>query len=423
MSKSPWLSIATATIVAAAVTTSCDKIPIDPGSATKAVAGCPDVSSVQAIMSVDWAAEFGLEASMGAQVQAGLAAAVELEGFADKLDAELEVACGGLATDLGASGEWADGPSACKAAASAMADVRGKLGGGVKIALAVEPPRCAASLDAMAQCVAECDASVDPGSVEVECEPGKLSGSCDAECSGSCTVDAGAKCEGTCKGSCDASFSGTCGGECSGKCDGKRVDGVACAGKCEGKCSAQAEGSCGGSCSGTCELKAAGKCEGTCTGSCSAQMKAPKCEGKVEPPKASAECNAQCETKVSANLECTPAKVAVVIDGAADAALAAKYKTALQTHLPAILKVAIGMKDQALSVAGNVKDVAGGVQASIKALKGSPQVGARLTACVAAPFKAAFDAAASIKANVDVSVEVKASASVSGSAGGSASAG
>jgi hypothetical protein len=422
--KLPWLPLAGgALLAAAALTTSCDKIPVDPGSVAGAAAGCPDVSSVQAIASVDWAAEFGLEAQMGAQIKGGLSAALELQAFAGKLDAELKTACSGLATDLGASGEFADGPAACKAAASAMGELRGQLGASAKIALAIEPPRCSASMDVMADCVAECDANVEPGSVEAKCEEGKLAGQCDAECSGSCSMEAGAKCEGTCHGSCDASFSGTCGGQCTGKCDGKKANGAACAGKCEGTCSAQAEGSCGGKCSGECELKAAAKCEGTCTGGCSVEMKAPKCEGKVEPPKASAECNAQCEARVSGQLECRPAKVALVIEGAANAEAAAKYKAALETHLPAILKVAIGMKDQALSVAANVKDVAGGVQASIKALKASPQVGARLTACVAAPFKAAFDAAASIKANVDVSVEVKASAEVSGSAGGSASAG
>lgn len=424
MTRSPLFGVGFgALVLLGAALTSCDQLPVDPSAATKAIAGCPDLSSVQAIAQVDWAAEFGLDAAMGGQLKAGLQAALELDAFAGKLDGELKAACGGLATDLGATGEFADGPAACKAAIGAMGDIKAKLGASAKLAVAIEPPRCSASLDAMANCVAECDASVEPGSVKVECEPGKLAGTCDAECSGTCSMEAGAKCEGTCEGSCDASFSGSCGGECNGKCDGKKVKGAACAGTCEGSCTAQASGSCGGSCEGSCEMKAAAKCEGTCTGSCSVEMKAPRCEGKVEPPKASAECNAQCETKVSADLQCTPAKVVVRIDGAADAAVAAKYKAALETHLPAVIKIAVGMKDQALSVAGNVKDVVGGVQASIKTLKSSPQVGARLTACVAAPFKAAIDGAASIKANVDVSVEVKASASASGSAGGSASAG
>ena len=86
-----------------------------------------------------------------------------------------------------------------------------------------------------------------------------------------------------------------------------------------------------------------------------------------------------------------------------------------------MLKIAIGMKDQAVSVAGNVKAVVEGAQKVVVSLKSDPKIGARLTACVAAPFKAAIDAAASIQANVSISVEVKASAEAH--AGGSAHAG
>ncbi|MCH9687637.1 MAG: hypothetical protein K0V04_39775 [Deltaproteobacteria bacterium] len=404
---------------------SCDKLglPTDPGSVMSAAANCPDVSSVGAIVKIDWAAEFGLDAAIAGSVGAGVRAAVELEGFAGTLDAKLIAACGGLAADLGKGGEFKTGGDACKAAMSAMGEIKAKIGASAKLSLAVEPPRCSASIDAMASCVAECDASVEPGSVTVECEPGKLSGSCEAECSGRCDMSAAAKCSGTCEGSCSANFSGSCGGECKGKCDGKSSSGGSCAGKCEGSCSALAEGSCGGQCEGSCQMSASAKCEGTCTGECSVEMKAPKCEGEIEPPKASAECNAACETQVQADVQCTPGKVALIIEGAADMQAAATYRAAIEKNLPAVLEIAVGMKDQALGVAGNVKAVVGGVQASIKTLKSAPEIGARLTACVGAPFKAAFDAAASVKANVNVSVEVQASVSASASAGGSASAG
>jgi hypothetical protein len=79
------------------------------------------------------------------------------------------------------------------------------------------------------------------------------------------------------------------------------------------------------------------------------------------------------------------------------------------------------MKDQALAVAGNVKGVVDGVTAAVGNLKSDPQVGARISACVAAPFQAAIAGAASVQANVNVSVSVKASASASAS--GSAGAG
>ncbi len=415
-----WLAPTLALLTATAATASCDKIPIDPGSAMGAAAGCPDVSSVSAIAKFDWAGEFGIDVKAAGKISAGLQAAISLQGFAAKLDADLKAACGGLATDLGASGEWKTGEEACKGALSAMADLKAKMGGKVSISLDVQPPYCSASMSAMADCVAECDADLQPGSVEVECEPGKLSGECSAECSGRCDLSASAKCEGTCSGSCSANFSGSCGGECKGKCDGKNSEG-SCAGKCEGSCSANAEGSCGGSCSGSCQMDAAAKCEGRCTGGCSAEMKAPRCEGEITPPKASAECNASCDANVSAKLECTKPRIALKVDGAANVEAATKFKAALEANLPAILQIAVGMKDQSLRVAASVKDVVGGVEVTIKSLKSSPSVGARITACVAAPFKAAFDAAASVKANVNVSVEVKASASAS--AGGSASAG
>ncbi len=420
-----------ATLAPAALVASCDlsaassAVPKDVASAASAAGACPDVSSVQAIAKVDWAAEFGIDASVGAKLKSGVMAAVSMDGFAKKLDADLKVACGGLATDLGAGGNFASGKAACDAAMKAMVDIKGKLGGGFKIALDVQPPHCAASLDAMADCAAECDASLEPGSVKVECEPGKLSGTCEAECSGSCEMSASAKCEGTCSGSCSAKFKGSCAGECTGKCDGKKVEGAACEGKCKGSCSAGAEGSCGGQCSGSCEMAAAAKCEGTCRGDCSVEMKAPKCEGEMKPPKASAECEAHCDAQVQAEVECTPPRIAVRIDGAANAELAAKYKAALEANLPAIINIAVGMKDQALSIAGDAKAVVEGVNAAVGQLKASPAIGARITACVAAPFKGAIDAAASVKANVNVSVEVKASASASagGSAGGGASTG
>lgn len=427
MSRTTAFALAFATLIPAVAVASCDlgsAVPSDVASeVTKTAANCPNISSVSAIAKIDWAAEFGIEADVAAKLRGGVMAAVNLQGFSAKLDADLKAACGGLATDLGVSGDFASGKQACDAALKAMVDVKGQLGADFKVSLDVQPPMCAASMDAMASCAAECDASLEPGSVEVQCEKGKLAGSCEAECSGTCEMSAAASCEGTCSGSCSAKFKGSCGGECTGKCDGKKVDGVACEGTCKGSCSAGASGKCGGQCSGSCELAASASCEGTCRGECSVEMKAPKCEGEVTPPKASAECDANCNAQVQAEVECTPPRIALRMQGAANAEAAAKYKAALEKNLPAVLNIAIGMKDQALSVAGDVKAVVDGGAATIKKLKAAPEVGARLTACVAAPFKGAFDAAASVQANIDVSVEVKASASASGSAGGSASAG
>jgi hypothetical protein len=349
-------------------------------------------------------------------------AAVELKAFADRIDADLKVGCGGLAKDLGDNSSFEDGQSACRAAVKAIDDARAKLGASAHIVLEATPPHCAASMDAMADCAAKCDADVKPGSAKVECEPGKLSGSCSGECSGSCDMSAAGECEGTCEGSCDASFKGSCGGECVGKCDGKDSKG-ACAGTCEGRCESHASGHCKGKCGGQCELKAKAHCGGTCTGSCSVAMKAPKCMGEVTPPKMSAECKAHCDAKMQAKLECRPANVVVRIKGAADAKAANAYRLALEKHMPILLKIAVGMGHRAESAAANVQGVVSGLQGSVEAIgksSGDAVTGARLVACVAAPFKGAIDAAANVQASVKVSVDVKASASASGKASGKA---
>lgn len=397
-----------------------------PAGDLAAAGSCPELNA-EALANLDFAKEFKISAEAGAKLKAGVLASVEIKEFAAKIDADLKGACGGIAADLGDKTEFKSGEEACKAAAKAMGDFKAKIGANAKIALAVKPPVCRADMGVMADCAAKCDAKVSGGSAKVECEPGKLSGSCEAQCEGSCDVEAGAACNGECSGKCDAQMKGTCSGKCDGKCDGKDSKGASCAGTCEGKCDATVQGECKGKCGGSCKLKAGAKCEGTCSGKCSAEMKAPKCNGEVKPPEMSAECKGQCDAKVSAKAECTPASVGLSITGAADAKAAEQFKATIEKNLPIVLKVAIGLATSAPKVAISGKAAVEGVQASVTEIAKSAgasaaMVGGRLTNCFAGTFKGAIDGAASIQANVNVSVDVKASASASGSAGGSAGA-
>lgn len=390
-------------------------------------AKCPDLSKPEAILAFDFAGNFKISAEAGAKLKAATAAAVELKGFADQVDADLKAGCGGLAKDLGAAGDFKDGKSACDAALKAMHDAKAKLGASAKLSLVTKPPKCQADLNAYADCAGKCDASVSGGKAKVECEPGKLSGKCDASCEGSCDVQAGAKCDGSCSGTCDAEVKGSCSGKCNGKCDGKDAKGASCAGTCEGKCEGgTVHGECKGKCGGECKLKAAAKCEGTCTGKCTTEFKEPKCTGEVVPPKISADCKAHCDANVSAKMECTPAQVGVVVVGAADAKAAEQLKVALEKNLPLVLKIAVGINDRAAKMATNAKAVFEGTLSSMTEIAGSGggqaalTVG-QLTACLGDTFKGAIAAAASLQANVSVSASV--SASASGSAGGSAKGG
>jgi hypothetical protein len=389
-------------------------LPGVPGVAGK----CPDMSKADAIDTFDFEHEFNLKAEVAAKIKAGAAAAAEMQALDTKIDSDLTTACSNLAKDLGEGGSFKDAQEACKAANKAIVDVKAKLGPKAEIRLDMSEPHCGVDVSVYGDCAAHCDATVKPGSAEVKCEPGKLQGQCSAQCQGDCEVSGGAECSGECDGSCDAEIKGGCGGNCQGKCDGKATPaggGAQCAGTCDGKCSGNVKAVCKGKCGGSCHLNASASCKGTCSGSCSAQMQAPKCTGKVEPPQMSAECKAKCDAKVDAHAECTPPHLAVRIVGAADSQVAAKFQAVIEKDLPAVVTVSVGMAKHVEELASTMKVVVEGVEATVKTA-GDPGTVMRLTGCVAAPFKGALDAVANVKANVNVSISVQASASASGSA-------
>jgi hypothetical protein len=405
--------------LAAPFVTNCGGLPKMPGVPGLPGGNCPDMN-LEAIDKFDFAANFKLKADVGAKLKAGVGAAVELKALADKLDADLLTACGGLAKDLGDTGTYTNGQDACKAAINVIGTFKAKLGANATIKLDIDPPKCGASVDAMADCAAHCDASVTGPSADVKCEGGDLQGGCSGQCSGSCSATAAAACTGECSGTCDANISGSCDGNCTGKCDGKATtggsSGAQCAGKCEGKCSGKVKGTCSGKCGGDCKLSGSASCLGTCTGSCSVKFTEPKCTGTLVPPKMSADCSAKCNAKVQAKVECVPPQISLRITGAADAQAAATFQAAIEKNLPVVLNVAIGMGKQLVAVGGSVKTVIEGAQATVQTATSDKLAGAALIACVAAPFKGAIDAAAGLQASVNVSVNVQASASASGSA-------
>lgn len=389
--------------------------------------GCPaDLNDPSAIMQ----ANFGMKGELEGKVKAALSAGATLKNLAAEVEGDVSLACGNLAKDLGASEDdikpAEEGPgkkaeAACNVAVKLLGEVKAKAKISGKLNVKVVPPKCSASMDAMASCAGECNADIKPGEAKVECEGGEISGTCEAECKGSCTVEAGAKCEGTCggscEGSCEAEFSGTCDGACEGKCDGQASTAGdknkgACKGTCDGKCTGTAKGKCGGKCSGkcsaSCEIKGQAKCEGSCSGGCSAEIKAPKCSGTVKPPEMSAECKANCDAKVNAKVECTPASVTLEASGAADAQAFAKLKGAIEKNLPGILKVTLGMKARLEGAVAQVKASIEGVKAAVS---GGGSAALKIAGCFAASLKAQAEA------SVSINVSVKASASASGSAG------
>src|SRR5262249_26602300 len=142
---------------------------------------CPD--SEADIEKASW----GLDADSEAKLKAGLTGAAVMRDISAKIEGDVTTACTNLAKDLGATdadiAPKGEGPgrkaeAACDAAAKFVGQLKAQAK--AKIAIVAKEPKCAASMDAMADCAAHCDAKVKPGSAEVKCEGGKLSGSCDA---------------------------------------------------------------------------------------------------------------------------------------------------------------------------------------------------------------------------------------------------
>jgi len=429
MSRKFWRQVSCPIVVAAAMApfvANCGgampSVPAGGGGPLGGLPGagnCPDMAKIEAIESFDFEKEFKLKADVAVKIKAGVEAAAEMKALSDKIDGDLKVACGTLAHDLGAQGDFKDGQEACKAASKAIGDAKAKLGPKAEVRIDASEPHCGVEMNAYADCAGHCDATVKPGAAEVKCEPGKLQGQCSAKCSGECEASAAAQCTGECHGSCDADIKGSCSGKCTGKCDGKVLDAKAngsCGGTCEGKCDAEVKGECKGKCGGECKLSGSAECKGTCTGSCSAQMQSPKCTGKVEPPQMSAECKAKCDASLQAKAECTPPHVVVRIVGGADAQAEAKFRTVIEKDLGPVIRVAVGTGKGAVELADNMKVVIEGVAGGLQAA-GDPVTVGRLTACVEKPFKGALDAVTSVKASVNVSVSVQASASGSAKAG------
>ena len=380
-----------------------------------------DLRTPAAIMKAD----LGFERKLQERVKGALAAGVRLQQLADKVEEGVTTACTKLAKEVGASekdvlpkesGPGKEAEAACTAAAKAIAKTKKKLGADTTFAVDIEPPVCDVPLDAVVDCVAECDTDIKEKDLKAECVGGKASGKCTGKCDGNCTLPKGGpKCEGNCAGSCDgkcdSDIKGSCEGKCEGKCDGKESKGK-CAGVCEGKCAGKVKSSCSGKCEGACdarcEMTGKTECAGTCTGECSVEFKEPKCTGTPQLPEAKPECKSACGVKVNQELDCRPAKVVVKLSGKTDVRAATDLKRALEVHLPALASATLRMQDQ-------MTEVTDGVQSSLKGVQSGVQEGGRAAAkvagCIESTLKTQADAAASLKLSVKASASVTAAAS------------
>jgi hypothetical protein len=319
--------------------------------------------------------------------------------------------CKDMGNELGVAVSGSDPKAACDPVINAlrneMRDLRAEAS--LTVEVAATPPRCEVSMDAYAECAASCEAEVEPGEVNLECEGGYVVGECSAQCTGECNVEVQGKCQGTCEGTCTAQCQGTCNGTCEGTCAAKNAQGE-CAGKCEGTCHGTCEGGCQGSCEGECWVSGKASCSGECRGGCSVDYEAPRCTGEVKPPRVSAECEASCDAQLNAEAKCEPGQVEVVVTGDVSSNIEpklAKVRGAIRAGYAGIM--ATGEKLRRLRAAGQgLVDAGAELRGSFS---GMGMQAVRAGECVSMALSAVPEALGSVSASFEVSVSMSASVS------------
>jgi hypothetical protein len=333
-------------------------------------AACPQMTRSDPL-----SASYSANARANAKVAAFVAASADLVNVSVAAENLAADACRRIGRDLGVaeasmsppngSASAQPGAAAQAACVAASARIDEILRTGVQVRVDARPPECHANLDAKARCDGVCNASVDPGAIVANCEPARLSG--------------------------------TCQGRCVGQCDGN------CQGDCQGQCSAKdASGRCVGRCQGTCN----GGCDATCHVKCEGQWQAPHCEGYVRPPSAEADCTASCSARASFEAQCQSGAVNVQASQNTEQVL--RLVATLRANLPDLLKAEIGLGKRIVNDARAVVQIGSSLPRTLG------DAGAEAIACVAA----AGDA--SLNASVRVDVSIRASASVSSRVGANA---
>jgi len=367
-------------------------------------------------MSSACSGDFGANAS-AQKLEAFLGATAAFTGQAAELERSLVDACHRMGEQLGIPADQmapqGNTPAVKAACQPVAAKIRADLSelraqAHLRIDIVATPPVCEVRVDAYANCAANCQVNVDPGSVHVECEGGELRGGCTGSCTGSCAAEASGHCDASCEGTCSGGCSGDCNGVCEGECAARNAEGQ-CTGRCSGTCRGTCSAGCSGSCEGKCVAHASASCSGECRGQCSVAFTEPRCTGEVRPPQMSAECKASCDARLNAEAECKPGEARVTITGNVSGDAEQKLnrlRAAIEGSFGTILAVA--KKLERLAAAGGAMiRTAGDIPGAITSL------GLQATSCASQAAAALPRAAGSIS----VSVEVSASMSTSAGAG------
>jgi len=131
-----------------------------------------------------------------------------------------------------------------------------------------------------------------------------------------------------------------------------------------------------------------------------------------------AACGSSCEIDLAAGAKCTLARITITIDHTRFPVRAKRLEAALERHMPAILKVAVGMKGQATAAAHAAQTALQANENLMSSAASRGEPGAALSTCAGSPLRGGLAAIGSLNVSVRVAIEVKAATDASDNAGG-----
>ncbi|HEY1957299.1 MAG TPA: hypothetical protein VGH28_16885 [Polyangiaceae bacterium] len=142
--------------------------PVTPASPPKA--GCPDMSTLDALAKLDMSKELKLDKKLGTQLKDIALATVALDHASAQIDGSMKEACGKLLADFGCSGDFGDAPATCHAAENVIDQARANAGPAATLTPRVTPAVCKVPAQAMLDCVHACDPTFKGKADALKCD-------------------------------------------------------------------------------------------------------------------------------------------------------------------------------------------------------------------------------------------------------------
>ena len=254
-------------------------------------------------------ATFDSSTNVDASVLAFMQGAADLGSVSATLQAAVQTACAGVATDLGDQDTWSsldaddaisnsNGTGACDVARGHMVSIM-KANVDANFALVVSRGACYPDFTSETNCEKQCQSQTtcDLGTCETRCSPAYLNVQCQGTCNEQSYCEGSVTTQTQCEGSCEAECTGSCTGTCTDESGHRTQDDPSCNGKCSGHCSGQCNGRC------KIDVSAGVQCGSsvTCTGGCTGTYTSPRCQTEFSPPQCQIDqtCFQSCRTQNS----------------------------------------------------------------------------------------------------------------------------